>query len=289
MDLDPLAIGEASLKERIWSFGPDLLLSVPSDSPLDRALAVPFGAFRGAPSPQKSAAVIPLDVAPTPGSEECAICAFGMPVYRVPRAAQLAPAAESLVSHLFARAQHHACVFHMAMVEWRGVGIIIPGERGSGKSTLALKLAELGAKYYGDDLVLVDPKGRTVRAFPKAATLKAGAFHLFGETETYHDPLRGPVRYVLPRTAGLFELPLEKVKLLVFPDCQRPAAPMLAPLEAGWVALALVQQLFGGVDGRPAALELVAELAKLPAYVVASSHLEQAGLAVLQRAEKGVA
>lgn len=199
---------------------------------------------------------------------------------------QLVPAAESLVSHLFARAQRSACVFHMAMVEWRGVGVIIPGERGSGKSTLALKLAEMGAKYYGDDLLLVDPRTQQVQAFPKAVTLKPGSFRLFEEVPTYSDPLRGAVRYVLPKTAGRFNLPLSQVKLLLFPDCHRAVTPLLAPLESGWVALALVQQLFGGVDGRPSALKLVADLAQRPAYVIASADLEKACRAVFEWIEK---
>lgn len=200
----------------------------------------------------------------------------------------LVPAVESLVSHLFARAQHRGCVFHMAMVEWKGIGLIIPGERGSGKSTLALKLAQIGAQYYGDDLILVDPAERLVHAFPKAVTLKAGAFHLFEESPTYNDPLRGPIRYVLPRTAGQHRMPLESAKIILFPDYCRAGEPLLQPLDPGWTALALVQQLFGGVEGRREALTLIAELAHRPAYVVACGDLESAGRAILARVEKEI-
>lgn len=82
--------------------------------------------------------------------------------------------------------------------------LLIAGAPGAGKTTLALALAHAGFGFAGDDLALVDQKGR-VTGIPFAAAVKTGAWPLvasfhsdFYTFPVFRRPDRKRVRYVLP-------------------------------------------------------------------------------------------
>lgn len=208
-----------------------------------------------------------LDAARRIAGEGWILRVFGLPAYRIPKDIHLVPAVESLLCHWFARMQTSQLVLHTGMVVWNGRGLLIPGDRGSGKSTLTLALARAGAQYFGDDLITFDPAREIFRAFPKAVTLKHGSFACFEEVATHEDPIRGPIRYFLPESAGLHELPISGLRAIVFPEYSR-AGGEPRPLSAGWTALALVQQLLGGLEWNDQALALVARLGNVPGHAL---------------------
>ena len=217
------------------------------------------------------------------------IFAQGFPVLHVMAANQLAPMAESLLCHILSRGCRRSFVLHAGLVEFDDGCVLIPGERGSGKSTLTLWLARHGARYFGDDLILVDKDQRRVSAFPKAVTLKQGSFALFEETETFADPIRGPVRYYLPDTGGLYQKSLEQIRLIVFLQYETHVECSVGRLGVEWTALALVQQLFGGLKWSDTAMNLAARLAQVPAYVVRYGRLAEAERAIRDRLKSEVA
>ncbi len=235
-----------------------------------------FGLFRVEPDAAPDATHLHLDIRQTHDDSGWTFTAFEQPIYSIQHERQIVPATESLVTHLFTRLQRSLFVLHTGLVEWNGHGILIPGERGSGKSTLTLWLARNGARYFGDDLILFDFQAERVIAFPKAATLKQGSFPCYEEAPTYEDPVRGPVRYFLPESAGLHDMPLANLKLIVFPQYIAVGAKPSHELSEGWSALALVQQLFGGFDWDDRGLSLIARLSKIPARVLPYSDLHQA-------------
>lgn len=235
-----------------------------------------FGMFRAAPETSPHAQVLRLDARPRDGAPGWTLYAFDQPMYSVAGENQLVPATESLVTHLFARMQRSLFVLHAGMVAWDGRAVLLPGERGSGKSTLTLWLSRNGARYFGDDLLLVDFHNDEILAFPKAVTLKQGSFGCFEEVPTHQDPMRGPVRYFLPDSAGLHRLPLSSLKWIVFPQYVSAGAGPPRELNQGWTALALVQQLFGGFEWDDAALPLIARLANVPATVLPYTDLDAA-------------
>lgn len=82
--------------------------------------------------------------------------------------------------------------------------LLIAGAPGAGKTTLALALVNAGFGFAGDDLALVDEKGR-VTGVPFAAAVKAGAWPLvagfhsdFYRLPVFMRPDRKRVRYVQP-------------------------------------------------------------------------------------------
>jgi hypothetical protein len=58
---------------------------------------------------------------------------------------------------------------HAGVVEWRGRAILLPGRSRSGKTTLVAALLRAGAKYYSDELAVLDAAGRV---YPWARPLR---------------------------------------------------------------------------------------------------------------------
>lgn len=264
--------------ESRWQFGQDLVLSASRLSPLHDAFRTLFSPMEQSVAVEggMDAAPLHLDLIDRPDQAGWYLCTSGLPLHVIEKENQIVPAVESLVTHLFARTQSRVQVLHTAMVGWGRHVVLLLGDRGSGKSTLSLWLAMNGADYYGDDLISYDPSTDSFCSLPKAVTLKIGSFPLFLESPTYEDPMRGAVRYSLPDTAILGRVPWADVACLVFPEYRRQGGEPQR-LSSGWTALALVQQLLGGVEWNDQALQLVGRLAKLPAFRMPFNDLKGAG------------
>jgi energy-coupling factor transporter ATP-binding protein EcfA2 len=172
-------------------------------------------------------------------------------------------------------------VLHAASLEIGGVGLALLGEKGSGKSTLALLGAKAGHRFFGDEILPLEPKSLAAFAFPKAVTLKQGAFHLFEEEAEHRDPVRGTVRYHLPEHHAR---PDDRIPIsgLVFPTFASDAeSARLVPLRAEEVTLPLVQQVFGGLERNRSSLRCIARLAEMPRFHLSFSD----GAAALGRLE----
>ncbi len=63
-------------------------------------------------------------------------------------------------------------VFHGAVLDDRGRGLLLPAASGSGKTTLTAALVRAGFGYLSDEAALVDPATRRVHAYPKPLSVK---------------------------------------------------------------------------------------------------------------------
>jgi HprK-related kinase A len=63
-------------------------------------------------------------------------------------------------------------IFHAAVVEKNGRGLIMPGPSGSGKSTLCTSLVAHGWRLLSDELTLIDLSTGKIAPFPKPISLK---------------------------------------------------------------------------------------------------------------------
>ena len=187
---------------------------------------------------------------------------------------------ESLLTHLATQAQRSCLVVHAGLVRWRDEIILLPGERGAGKSTTTLWLSRRGGTYFADDLCFIDEPTLAARGLAKAATLKAGSFALYPESPTFADPLRGPVRYFLPPDIRAPDAPAARIDRLVFPRYEPETPTRAEPLARPLVALALMQQLYGGGEWGERALALTTRLAALPAHLIRYRTLEEFEAAV---------
>lgn len=263
---------------RIWQLGADFFVQADHTSPLARAMDVVFGAF----ALQKDHAVATerarLSARQRNGTWDVAI--NGVSIVNACREAEMAPLIEAALTDAAVRMRGGRIAFHAAAVVVAGQTVLHVAHKGSGKSTLSAWFGDHDGIYCGDEVAFVCPDDHRVEPFPKAATLKRGSFSLFPDSPTHDDPIRGSLRYHLPRQWALDDL-LPPPVLLVFPrydsDAESSAIAELSPEET---ALALVQQTFGGLERDSRTMDCIANLAGIPSFEVAYSRAEDAAAAI---------
>lgn len=72
-------------------------------------------------------------------------------------------------------AEHHPdlLVVHAGVVEWMGVGIVVPGRSHTGKTSLVAAMLDAGARYLSDEFAPIDRDGR-VHPYPRHLALRDG-------------------------------------------------------------------------------------------------------------------
>jgi hypothetical protein len=79
------------------------------------------------------------------------------------------------------RTATHAIAVHAALLSKDGQGVLVVGPSLAGKSTLATALWQAGWSLLSDDLVFIDPDGRTARPAPRRVSLRFESRELIGE------------------------------------------------------------------------------------------------------------
>jgi hypothetical protein len=157
----------------------------------------------------------------------------------VPASSDLDVALEVLESELrmFVASNSPGYVFiHAGVVAQGNRAIVIPGRSFSGKTTLVAELVRAGARYYSDELAVLDHEG-LVHPYPKPLSIR-----LRGFTQTDHDVSE------LGGTAGTE--PLE-IGLVVLSEYLPDAVWDPQSISSGEAVLALLANAFGA-DTRPA-------------------------------------
>ena len=249
-----------------WSLGPDLVVTTSSPS-VSAALDTVFGVMRCPEPPLPPPHLLDLDARASENGD-IVLLEGGFPVVHADSPAKMPIVLESLLTHFAAQLSTTCAVFHAGVIAWDGRALLLPGERGSGKSTTTLWLASRGATYLSDDHAFVRLADGDVVPFAKAVTLKEGSFGLFGNVPTHADDVRGPVRYVLPSDNVAGSGDRFPIRALVFPQFDATAEPETRPVDPSVVALALVQQCFGGMEGSDAKRAAIRTLAAKPAWLV---------------------
>lgn len=279
--------------DRAWHFAPGVAVRTAGGSPEAAALAAVFSAFEVADATgTRSLSTFEVN------ERSLRVSLDGFPLFTVPRDA-LAPALEAAVLGWVVRTRGGVVPLHAAAIRWAGKAVLFLGDKGSGKSTLA---AQLGGQlaYLGDEVAFVripdvepaQPAWRqpstsedlVLVPFPKAATIKEGAFAAMAAATgdaTWADPLRGPVRYATPAVTSRDEL---EVAAVVWPHWSEDASPAeVARLEPAEVAVRLIHQSFGGLERDPRTLDTLVALAGRPAFDLHHAHVS-AARAVLEEA-----
>lgn len=246
--------------DRAWQLAPGVVVRASRGSPEAGALAEVFPAF---------------EVEVANGAPRLATRVLDGGALRVSLDAQalftvadeaLGPALEAALIGWVVRSRAGVVPLHASAVAWAGRAILFLGDKGSGKSTLA---AQLGAAlaYLGDEISFVRIPDLVLEPFPKAATIKHGAFAVIPASpgaRAWRDPLRGPVRYHAPAVTSRAELP---AGALVWPQWSaEAAAAAMTPLAREEVAVRLIHQSFGGLERDPRTLDAIVELSTRPAF-----------------------
>lgn len=119
-------------------------------------------------------------------------------------------AAEMGMNLQMALGQKRYLLLHASSAEKDGRALIMTGESGAGKSTLSALLGERGWRLMGDEFALLDLADGTLRAFPRAISLKNGAIQVMeGEVsgERFGPRLegtpKGVIRHLRPNKAAI--------------------------------------------------------------------------------------
>jgi len=138
-------------------------------------------------------------------------------------------------------------VFHSAVLDDGGSGILLPAASGSGKTTLTAALVRAGFGYLSDEAALVDPATRRIHAYPKPLSVKwplLTARLLALPDEVAREAPREPGRiWHLDPTLLAADCRREEttVRAIIFPRYEPGGRTALRPLSRSEAALRLLR------------------------------------------------
>lgn len=158
---------------------------------------------------------------------------------------------------------------HAASLSYRGVGVVFAAPSGSGKSTLAAALLARGWRYLCDEFALIDPDDLSLRPFPKAVCLKAGAFALAREMglplatgKRYVKGIKGEVGYINPFALGEQAIATRcPLRFVVFPRYVQHGEARIWPISAGKAAFNLARCALNRSEFEANAVDLFSRIA----------------------------
>ena len=253
--------------QQSWQIGPEVLVQASSDSLITPHMNTVFQLSACSTPKQKPRYVLYLDAEQT---KEGAIrvLADDLPVFHTESEHALPPLLEKTLAHYCARMCEDYAIFHAAFLVKDGHGLLLPGEPGSGKSTLCAYLTQQGFQYYGDDFIFMRFHDCEIHAFPKAITLKRGSFDLVRDEPEYFDHARGAIRYFTPEDAGNNPLSATSLKRIIMPHYVENGINQTQKIDPEVLALAMVQQCFGGLDRDTRMMAMIENLAEQQGFLI---------------------
>ena len=156
--------------------------------------------------------------------------------------------------------EHDYLILHSAVVERKGVGVLISATSGSGKSTLAAELALQNWRLLSDELALIDSDLRLVPC-ARPLSLKNQSIDVIRSRHpgvelgpVAHDTHKGTIAHLpAPRSSVLSNRETATPRLIVFPRWSADSTLRLEPIGSGTAAMRLIDQSFNysllGRDG----------------------------------------
>lgn len=185
-------------------------------------------------------------------------------------------AAEMGMNLQMALGQKHFLLLHAASVERDGRALLMTGESGAGKSTLSALLGERGWRLMGDEFALLDLRDFSLRAFPRAISLKNQAISLFdGVAPDRLGPLmedtpKGKIRHLRPNEEAIARMDeTARPALILFPRFGEGLEQAVRPVGAAEAFVRLTQASTNYVTlGEPGFDALNALLQAAPARAI---------------------
>ncbi len=193
----------------------------------------------------------------------------GQPLRATLPAAEVLPHVEWGLNYQMITKCRHLLQLHAASLSYRGVGVVFAAPSGSGKSTLAAALLARGWKYLCDEFALIDPDNLSLRPFPKAICLKAGAFELAKKMglplamgRRYIKGIKGEVGYVNPFAMGVGAIGTRcPLRFVVFPRYEAHSDPRVWTISAGKASFNLARCALNRYDFDTSGVDLFTRIA----------------------------
>lgn len=175
-------------------------------------------------------------------------------------------------------------IFHSAVVEHGGKGVLLSAESGSGKSTLSAELTLQGWRLLSDELAIVDSAIRLI-PIPRPISLKNESIPLI--QGRHRDARFGPLaeathkgtigHMVAPATCVTLNDHLSIPKLIIFPKWSADSVLSCDRVGPGEAALRLIDQSFNySILGATGFERLVALVRSAQAWELNYSSLDEA-------------
>lgn len=147
---------------------------------------------------------------------------------------------------------HHYLIFHAAIIEKNGWGLIMPGSPGSGKSTLCAALVCRGWRLLSDEMALLSTADGLVYPAPRPISLKNQSIQIikqFAPDAVFGDIIantsKGDIAHMRAPNASVLEQSIPvKPAYLVFPHYRAQSEPQLTPLAKSRAFMALAENAF---------------------------------------------
>lgn len=165
---------------------------------------------------------------------------------------QAFPALEWGINWCIATRAHHLLMLHCAVVERRGLALLLPAWPGHGKSTLCAALAFSGWRLLSDEFGLVRPEDGSILPIPRLIPLKNQSIDVIAERcpeavmgPRFYNTRKGTVAHVVPPPDSLRRAKeTAKPRWLVFPRWIAGAATKLRPMAKSEAFLMVATNAF---------------------------------------------
>lgn len=160
--------------------------------------------------------------------------------------------------------------FHAAVVSKGDVALVMPGAPGSGKTTTATELLRRGWSYFSDEFALIDPDTLELQPYPKALSIKSGAYALLrrriGVLQQISGHPRGTKGFLRCLRPQLIREDIvaspQRPSLILFPTYEPGATPAMEPISRARAAFEMTRFCFNLFKFRRRAVDILAEVVR---------------------------
>jgi hypothetical protein len=163
-----------------------------------------------------------------------------MPLAWCPHRRMVVPVLKLLLRTLAVSRRSYFMEVHAGVVLVADAVVLLPGSAGRGKTTLTAGLLRRGARYFSDEIALLESDSLDVRPVPVSMTIKPGSipplqqlYPGLGDLDEHLREDRQPVRYLAPPPEARCpaDQPPRPARWVVFPRYEEGGDTLLSPVS----------------------------------------------------------
>ncbi|MEW5977948.1 MAG: hypothetical protein AB1898_19315 [Acidobacteriota bacterium] len=159
---------------------------------------------------------------------------------------------------------------HASIIQCGQQAVLFPGVPGSGKTTLSAAMLAWDARYYSDEIALIDPRTLLVHPYPKCLCIKQGAVPLLKSLfphlalePTWIKRTKGAVCFLDPWKLSNDPIASpQPIRYVLFPSWSPGSAPALQPITRAEAMFDLTRYSFNFLNYKNSATRLLANIVR---------------------------